>query len=251
MFRTVSQMYREQLNSLMTTLRNTSPHFVRCIIPNHEKKPGKIASLLVLEQLRCNGVLEGIRICRLGFPNRVLFQEFRRRYEILTPNVIPKGFMDGKEAVRKMVESLELQTNLYCIGQSKVFFRTGVLAQLEEMRDMKLTALIEMRDIKLTALIIKFQACCRAYLAHRLYQKRVQQLSAIRVLQRNGLAYLKLRNWQWWRLFTKVKPLLQVTNQEAVLSAKEDELRQMKERLTVREEESVTNEKKIHQVLYA
>ena len=44
----------------------------------------------------------------------------------------------------------------------------------------------------------------------RNYQKRVQQLNAIRILQRNCAAYLKLRNWQWWRLYTKVKPLLQV-----------------------------------------
>ena len=94
---------QEQLNNLMTTLRSTQPHFVRCIIPNHEKKAGKIAAHLVLDQLRCNGVLEGIRICRLGFPNRVLFQEFRQRYEILTPGIIPKGFMDGKKAAEKMV----------------------------------------------------------------------------------------------------------------------------------------------------
>lgn len=57
----------------------------------------------MLDQLRCNGVLEGIRICRQGFPNRILFQEFRQRYEILTPMAIPKGFMDGKKAVGKMV----------------------------------------------------------------------------------------------------------------------------------------------------
>ena len=50
-------------------------------------------------------MLEGIRICRLGFPNRILFQEFRQRYELLTPAVIPKGFMDGKKAAEKMVSS--------------------------------------------------------------------------------------------------------------------------------------------------
>ena len=94
---------QEQLNNLMDTLGQTQPHFVRCIIPNHEKKAGKIVAPLVLDQLRCNGVLEGIRICRLGFPNRILFQEFRQRYEILTPGVNPKGFMDGKKAAENMV----------------------------------------------------------------------------------------------------------------------------------------------------
>uniref|UniRef100_A0A915C4B4 Myosin heavy chain n=1 Tax=Parascaris univalens TaxID=6257 RepID=A0A915C4B4_PARUN len=237
MFRTVSQMHKEQLTRLMTTLRNTSPHFVRCIIPNHEKKAGKITSMLVLEQLRCNGVLEGIRICRQGFPNRVPFQEFRHRYEILTPNVIPKGFMDGKEAVRKMIDALELESNLYRIGQSKIFFRAGVLAHLEEER-----------DLKLTDLIVSFQAQCRAFLARRLYQKRVQQSNAIRVLQRNGVAWLKLRNWQWWRLFTKVKPLLQVTNQEAAIAAKDEELKVVKEKLNRREVEFTEVEKRIQQL---
>ena len=100
MFRTVSQHYKDQLAKLMITLRNTNPNFVRCIIPNHEKRAGKINAKLVLDQLRCNGVLEGIRICRQGFPNRIPFQEFRQRYELLTPNVIPKGFMDGKKVCR-------------------------------------------------------------------------------------------------------------------------------------------------------
>lgn len=92
-----------------------------------------------------------------------------------------------------MIDALELESNLYRIGQSKIFFRAGVLAHLEEER-----------DLKLTDLIVSFQAQCRAFLARRLYQKRVQQSNAIRVLQRNGVAWLKLRNWQWWRLFTKV-----------------------------------------------
>uniref|UniRef100_A0A8C1Y2E0 Myosin-9 n=1 Tax=Cyprinus carpio TaxID=7962 RepID=A0A8C1Y2E0_CYPCA len=219
MFRTVGQLYKEQLTNLMTTLRNTNPNFVRCIIPNHEKKAGKLVHHLVLEQLKCNGVLEGIRICRQGFPNRIVFQEFRQRYEILTPNAIPKGFMDGKQACVLMIKALELDTNLFRIGQSKVFFRAGVLAHLEEER-----------DLKITDVIITFQAVCRGYVARRAFAKRQQQLTAMRVIQRNCAAYLKLRNWNWWRLFTKVKPLLQVTRQEEEMVAKEEELVKMKER---------------------
>uniref|UniRef100_A0A8C8A6I2 Myosin heavy chain 11 n=1 Tax=Otus sunia TaxID=257818 RepID=A0A8C8A6I2_9STRI len=193
MFRTVGQLYKEQLTKLMTTLRNTNPNFVRCIIPNHEKRAGKLDAHLVLEQLRCNGVLEGIRICRQGFPNRIVFQEFRQRYEILAANAIPKGFMDGKQACILMIKALELDPNLYRIGQSKIFFRTGVLAHLEEER-----------DLKITDVIITFQAQCRGYLARKAFAKRQQQLTAMKVIQRNCAAYLKLRNWQWWRLFTKV-----------------------------------------------
>ena len=70
---------QESLGRLMDTLYSTTPHFVRCIVPNEHKKAGVIDSKLVMNQLRCNGVLEGIRICRKGFPNRVPFQEFRQR----------------------------------------------------------------------------------------------------------------------------------------------------------------------------
>ncbi|KAM4598241.1 myosin-14-like [Polymixia lowei] len=218
MFRTVGQLYKESLGKLMTTLHNTQPNFVRCIIPNHEKRAGKMDAHLVLDQLRCNGVLEGIRICRQGFPNRIVFQEFRQRYEILAASAIPKGFMDGKQACSLMVKHLDLDPNLYRIGQSKMFFRTGVLAQLEEER-----------DLKLTVVIISFQAQARGFLGRKAFSKRQQQLTAMKVIQRNCACYLKLKNWQWWRLFTKVKPLLQVTRQEEEMGQKEEELKVAKD----------------------
>ncbi|EHB05683.1 Myosin-14 [Heterocephalus glaber] len=218
MFRTVGQLYKESLSRLMATLSNTNPSFIRCIIPNHEKRAGKLEPRLVLEQLRCNGVLEGIRICRQGFPNRILFQEFRQRYEILTPNAIPKGFMDGKQACEKMIQALELDPNLYRVGQSKIFFRAGVLAQLEEER-----------DLKVTDIIVSFQAAARGYLARRAFQRRQQQQSALRVMQRNCAAYLKLRHWQWWRLFIKLEEertrLAEQLRAEAELCAEAEETR--------------------------
>ncbi|CAF4729492.1 unnamed protein product [Rotaria sp. Silwood1] len=250
MFRTVGQLYKEQLTKLMSTLKNTNPNFVRCILPNHHKKAGVIHSPLVLEQLRCNGVLEGIRICRNGFPNRILFQEFRQRYELLCPNVIPKGFMDGKAASQKMIKELELDDNLYRIGLTKIFFRSGVLGHLEEER-----------DLKLTDIITQLQALCRGVLARKNYQRRIQQLNAIRVIQRNGRALMKIRNWKWWRLFTKIKPLLQVTRQDEELTQKQEEIRRMKAEMDsrtlqiqeteqqlqmVQQERNVINERLIH-----
>nr|CAH8819296.1 unnamed protein product [Trichobilharzia regenti] len=203
-----------------TTTNDTAFGSARGVRRGMFRTPGRIDGPLVLEQLRCNGVLEGIRICRRGFPSRILFQEFRQRYEILTPNVIPKGFMDGRKAVIEMLKALDLSPEVYCIGHSKIFFKVGVLAQLEEDR-----------DIHLTNTIIKFQAYARGYLARRAKEQRLQNIQVCKIIQRNCDAYLKLRNWAWWRLFTKVRPLLTVTRQEDLVAVKEEELRKIREQM--------------------
>ncbi|VDN17845.1 unnamed protein product, partial [Gongylonema pulchrum] len=238
MFRTVGQTYKEQLARLMKTLQNTTPHFVRCIIPNHEKKAGVINGPLVLDQLRCNGVLEGIRICRQGYPNRMPFHDLRRRYELLVePGTIPPGFLDGKEAVRRMLSALEVDPSLFSIGQSKVFFRSGVIAALEELRDKELERFA-----------IRFQAHCRGYLARRTFKKLMQQVSAIRIIQRNGVAWKRLKDWQWWRLFAKVKPLLEVTASENAIAAKETELKCLRETLQQKESDLLGYTSRIEQL---
>eukprot|EP00800_Vazella_pourtalesii_P021271 TRINITY_DN7830_c0_g1_i1.p1 TRINITY_DN7830_c0_g1~~TRINITY_DN7830_c0_g1_i1.p1 ORF type:complete len:1974 (-),score=571.80 TRINITY_DN7830_c0_g1_i1:235-6156(-) len=237
MFRTVGQLYKEQLIKLMGTLSNTNPHFVRCIIPNHEKKAGKLVAPLVLEQLKCNGVLEGIRICRQGFPNRILFQEFRQRYEILAPGCIPKGFMDARKSCMKILDVLSIDKSLYRIGQSKIFFRSGVVVHLEEERDMKLTEIITC-----------FQARCRGYLGRKAYLARVQQQVAIKLVQKNVAKYLMLRDWNWWRLFTKIKPLLRVTKNEEDKTRMEEEVRKLTEKMDYHNEEKKQQEILLEQV---
>ncbi|EKM53125.1 uncharacterized protein PHACADRAFT_259300 [Phanerochaete carnosa HHB-10118-sp] len=218
-FRTVGQRHKEQLASLMSQLQATRPHFVRCIVPNTMKKPGRIDVPLVLDQLRCNGVLEGIRIARLGYPNRLPFVEFRQRYEVLTPGIIPRGYMDGRKACLRMVDALELDKPLYRIGTSKVFFKAGVLAELEERRD---TLLFD--------IFSRLQAVARKWTARRQIKKVLNRAVAIRTIQRNARVYGELRDWPWWQLYTKVRPLLAGTRNDEELRRKEVELTLIKER---------------------
>lgn len=192
-FRTVAQRHREQLSLLMAQLHATQPHFVRCIVPNTNKKPGRIDIPLVLDQLRCNGVLEGIRIARLGYPNRLPFVEFRQRYEILTPGIIPRGYMDGRQACLRMVVALDLNVDLYRVGTSKIFFKAGVLAELEERRDALLYDIFS-----------RLQAVAKKFSARRHMRKILNRAVAIRTIQRNARVYAELKDWPWWQLYTKV-----------------------------------------------
>ncbi|KZT64665.1 nonmuscle myosin heavy chain b [Daedalea quercina L-15889] len=218
-FRTVGQRHKEQLAGLMAQLQATQPHFVRCIVPNTHKKPGRVDVPLVLDQLRCNGVLEGIRIARLGYPNRLPFVEFRQRYEVLTPGVIPRGYMDGRKACLRMVDALELDKANFRIGTSKIFFKAGVLAELEERRDALLFDIFS-----------RLQAVARKWTARRQMKKILNRAVAIRTIQRNARVYGELRDWPWWQLYTKVRPLLAATRNDDELRKKEAELALAKER---------------------
>uniref|UniRef100_A0A665TV44 Myosin-16-like n=1 Tax=Echeneis naucrates TaxID=173247 RepID=A0A665TV44_ECHNA len=213
-FQTVSNFYREQLNKLMSTLRSTAPHFVRCIVPNEFKKSGVTDNHLILHQLACNGVLEGIRICRKGFPNRLQYPEFKQRYYILNPNVIPKGFVDNKKASELILSAIGLDNMEYRIGHTKVFFRAGVLAKLEDMRDERLAKIITMLQAQLRGMLMRIE-----------FKKMVDRRIALIAIQRNVRKFLQLRFWGWWKLYTKVKPLLMVARQEEIFKAKEEELR--------------------------
>ncbi|XP_045582191.1 myosin heavy chain, muscle isoform X2 [Procambarus clarkii] len=209
-FKTVSSGYREQLNNLMKTLNATHPHFIRCIVPNETKSPGVIDAALVMHQLTCNGVLEGIRICRKGFPNRIPYKDFRHRYKILATKEMD-SISDDKEAAKACFDKAGLNEELYRTGNTKVFFRAGVLGTLEEIR-----------DDKLAHLITGLQSWIRGYLSRNNYKKLQEQRVALIVVQRNLRKFMKLRNWGWFRLWQKVKPLLNVTRIEDEMKALEE-----------------------------
>ncbi|XP_040163709.1 myosin heavy chain, muscle isoform X15 [Anopheles arabiensis] len=230
-FATVSSSYKEQLNNLMTTLKSTQPHFVRCIIPNEMKTAGVVDAHLVMHQLTCNGVLEGIRICRKGFPNRMMYPDFKLRYLILAPAAM-QAETEGKKAAEKCFEAIGLDPDSYRIGHTKVFFRAGVLGQMEEFRDERLSKIMSW-----------MQAWCRGYLSRKEFKKMQEQRVSLEIVQRNLRKYLKLRTWAWWKLWQKVKPLLNV-------SRVEDQIAKLEEKAT-KAQEAYEKEEKLRKELEA
>jgi myosin heavy chain 6/7 len=118
--KTVSSVYLVQLASLMATLHATEPHFIRCIVPNTHKKPLEVETPLIMHQLTCNGVLEGIRICMRGFPNRILYNDFKQRYSILGGDAAAKE-KDLKKAAKLILDSTkDFPQEKFGLGNSKV-----------------------------------------------------------------------------------------------------------------------------------
>ncbi|XP_029109345.1 myosin-7-like [Scleropages formosus] len=218
-FQTVSALHRENLNKLMTNLRSTHPHFVRCIIPNETKTPGAMENPLVMHQLRCNGVLEGIRICRKGFPNRILYGDFKQRYRILNPAAIPEGqFIDSKKGAEKLLGSLDIDHQQYKFGHTKVFFKAGLLGQLEEMR-----------DDRLALILTGIQARARGLLARIEFQKIVERRDSLLIIQWNVRAFMGVKNWPWMKLYFKIKPLLKSAEAEKEMANLKEEFLKLKE----------------------
>ena len=219
LFRTVAQRHKEQLSSLMSQLHSTHPHFVRCILPNHKKRPKQFHAPLVLDQLRCNGVLEGIRIARTGFPNRLPFSEFRQRYEVLCRDM-PKGYLEGHAAAQIILERVDMDKALYRVGLTKVFFRAGVLAELEEKRD----------DL-IREIMSRFQSVARGFTQRRVAHKRLYRAEATRIIQHNFQVYLDLNDNPWWRLFVRMRPLLGATRIVGEVKKRDEQIQKLQEKM--------------------
>jgi len=219
-FQTVAVAYKEQLSQLMDVLRDTSPHFVRCIIPNHKQLPGAIDDNLVSEQLRCNGVLEGIRIARKGWPNRLKFPEFLKRYHLLRPGLDLNRVTDPKQSSKDLCDYLigknpdKVDKEKVRYGVTKIFFRSGQLAVLEQMREQIISGMV-----------VSIQACSRAYIARRSYMKSHEAEFAARRIQKFIRAWLEIKNWGWWKVYLKGRNLYSQRNYQAEIDELESKIK--------------------------
>ncbi|TMS35327.1 hypothetical protein L596_002754 [Steinernema carpocapsae] len=223
-FMTVSMLYRESLNKLMEMLHKTHPHFIRCIIPNEKKASGVIDAALVLNQLTCNGVLEGIRICRKGFPNRTVHPDFVERYTLLAAKEA-NGSEDPKQCAEAILIALvrkgDMTEEQFRVGLTKVFFKAGVVAHMEDLRDNRLAELIS-----------GFQAQIRWY-NERIREKQLkEELGSLLTIQKNIRSWGLLRTWEWFKVFGMVKPHLKSGKQAEEMEKLGEEIKSMGESLT-------------------
>ncbi|KAJ8754564.1 hypothetical protein K2173_005725 [Erythroxylum novogranatense] len=130
-FSSIGSRFKQQLCALLETLSATEPHYIRCVKPNNVLKPYIFENTNVLQQLRCGGVMEAIRISCAGYPTRKTFDEFVSRFSILAPDTLNDS--NGACAVcKRLVDKVNL--NGYQIGKTKVFLRAGQMAELDARR---------------------------------------------------------------------------------------------------------------------
>ncbi|KAE9460678.1 hypothetical protein C3L33_07426, partial [Rhododendron williamsianum] len=135
-FSSIGSRFKLQLQQLMETLNSTEPHYIRCVKPNNVLKPAIFENVNVMQQLRCGGVLEAIRISCAGYPTRRTFYEFLNRFGLLAPEVLEGNSNDEKVACKKILDKMGLMGSQ--IGQTKVFLRAGQMAELDARRAEKL-----------------------------------------------------------------------------------------------------------------
>uniref|UniRef100_A0A8D0DCA2 Myosin XVIIIAa n=1 Tax=Sander lucioperca TaxID=283035 RepID=A0A8D0DCA2_SANLU len=237
-----------QVDALLDMVRRSRIHFVHCLLPKADALKALSGSLfkggecdaqgeigdpglmqldvaLLRAQLRGSKLLDALRIYRQGYPDHMVFSEFRRRFDVLAPHLTKKHgrnyiVKDEKRAVEELLESLDLEKSSYHMGLSRLFFRAGTLAKLEEQRD-------EQTKRNLTL----FQAACRGYLARQAFKKRKIQDLAIRCVQKNIKKNRGVKDWPWWKLFTTVQPLIKVQLTEEQMRGKDEEIQQQKSKL--------------------
>jgi myosin-5 len=130
-FSSIGSRFKLQLQSLMETLSSTEPHYIRCVKPNNVLKPAIFENVNVIQQLRCGGVLEAIRISCAGYPTKRTFYEFLNRFGVLAPEVL-EGNYDDKVACKMLLDKIGLKG--YELGKTKVFLRAGQMAELDARR---------------------------------------------------------------------------------------------------------------------
>ncbi|KAM3661467.1 unconventional myosin-XVIIIb [Ammospiza maritima maritima] len=235
--RSVCAQIKLQADALTNLLRRSQLHFVHCLlpgmggegpVPRPPAPPDAAPQLDVVAlrtQLEGTQLLDALRLHRVGYSDRLLLTQFRRRFQVLAPEVMKKHnsayeVPDESKAIEELFQALDLEKKSVAIGRTQVFLKPGVISRLEKQRD-KLIAQ------KMTLL----QAACKGFLSRQKFKRLKIQRLAIRCIQKNLQVFQAVRHWPWWQLLSHLRPLLSVNLAEEQLRAKEEELAALRRKL--------------------
>lgn len=213
-FKTQTQRHSSQLNSLLDNLRSANPHFIRCILPNRVKSSKVFDKKLVLDQLTCNGVLEGIRISREGFPNRIPFESFAKDYQILLDDKFDNLDIDAKQKTRDIMNTIKIgideKTQDFQIGKSKILFRAGKLAVLEKFKQEKIAFIVSSLNSYFRGKRVRIGM-----------KREMEKIQSAKLLSSSFQFYDEiLLNNGWFKVYAAVKPLLEADDEDGSESSR-------------------------------
>jgi myosin-5 len=195
---TLGGIFKSSLIELMQTINSTDVHYIRCIKPNEAKAAWQFDGPMVLSQLRACGVLETVRISCAGYPTRWTYEEFAMRYYMLCRS------HDWTPEIRNMATAILKKalgagkgdgSDKYQMGLTKIFFRAGMLAFLENLRTARLNDAAIMiqknlrakyyrqRYLDMREAIISVQSLARGYMT-RERTEEARQVKAATTIQR-------------------------------------------------------------------
>uniref|UniRef100_A0A8C7K964 Osteoclast-stimulating factor 1 n=1 Tax=Oncorhynchus kisutch TaxID=8019 RepID=A0A8C7K964_ONCKI len=166
---TASCKIKKQANDLVNTLMKCTPHYIRCIKPNETKRPKDWEESRAKHQVEYLGLRENIRVRRAGYAYRRVFNKFLQRYAILTAETWPCWRGGEQQGVLHLLRSVNMDTDQYQMGRSKVFVKAPEsLFLLEEMRERKFDTFAR-----------TIQKAWRKYIARRKYEQMREDASDI------------------------------------------------------------------------
>ncbi|XP_027137584.1 unconventional myosin-XVIIIb isoform X1 [Larimichthys crocea] len=218
-----------QADALVNLIRRARPVFLQCVIAKADSGSFDVPALRV--QLHSTQILSALQLHRTGYPEHMTLSDFRCHFQALSPPIMKRYASmfvshDERKAVEELLVELDLDKKSIVVGASRVFMKRGVLRYLEQQRDQQVTGWL-----------VHLQAAGMGHLARQKYRKLKVQQMAVRCLQRNLRALRVVAKWSWWKLFCRVRPLLDVNMDNERLRAKEDELSALRRRLEKSEKE--------------
>ncbi|XP_013858260.1 unconventional myosin-VIIa [Austrofundulus limnaeus] len=173
---TLSAQFRLSLDSLMKALSACQPFFIRCFKPNNSKQSEMFDRELCMRQLRYSGMMDTIRIRKLGFPVRHTFEDFLTRYRVFMKSNICDPRTSGAGACCEAICKAVIKgKDEWKIGSTQIFLKDAHDAALEKLRE---------EELSRVAVVIQ-----RVMLGHKHRKSFLEKRRAALVLQKNWRAY--------------------------------------------------------------